>query len=115
VQRSAEPFELVLCGSAANSAPWLSLKYDPHRPDQISIDARPLPMTASEREHLELHFYIDRSVIEVFVNNQVACTRRFYYTGSSPQDLCMKWTGKTTNIASLSAWQLSPISFGRAT
>ena len=69
-----------------------------------------LPITLGDREHLQLHFYIDRSVIEVFVNDQVACTRRFYYTSSDPQDLCMTWTGKTAHIASLSVWQLSPIS-----
>jgi beta-fructofuranosidase len=115
VQRPAEPFELMLCGSAANAAPWLTVKYDPHHLTQVLIDARPLAVALGEREHLELHFYIDRSVIEVFVNNQVACTRRFYYTGSNPQDLYMKWTGKTTNIVSLSVWHLSPISSDRLT
>ena len=115
VERGAEPFELMLGGSAASSAPWLMVKYDPHHPKQVWIDARPLPVTLGEREHLELHLYIDRSVIEVFVNNEVACTRRFYYTSSNPQDLCMKWTGKTANIASLSVWQLAPISSDRPT
>jgi beta-fructofuranosidase len=115
LQRGAEPFELMLCGSPENSAPWLMVKYDPQHPHQISIDARPLPVTLGEREHLELNFYIDRSVIEVFINDQVACTRRFYYTSSDPQDLRMKWTGRTANIASLSVWQLSSISSDRPT
>jgi beta-fructofuranosidase len=115
VERGAEPFELLLAGSTANSAPWLRVKYDPQRPNQISIDARPLPLTLGEREPLELHLYVDRSVMEVFINDQVACSRRFYYTSSNPQDLCMKWTGKTASIASLSVWQFAPISSGRPT
>jgi beta-fructofuranosidase len=115
VQPTPESFALILGGSEANSAPWLTVKYDPLHPKQVWIDARPLPLTLGEREHLELHLYIDRSVIEVFVNNEVACTRRFYYTSSNPQDLCIKWTGKTANIASLSVWQLSSISSDRPT
>jgi hypothetical protein len=51
----------------------------------------------------------------VFINDQVAGTRRFYYTSSDPQDLRMKWTGRTANIASLSVWQLSSISSDRPT
>jgi hypothetical protein len=38
-----------------------------------------------------------------------ACTKRFYYAGGKPQDLRIQWTGKATNIVSLSVWQLSPI------
>jgi beta-fructofuranosidase len=115
VHRTADPFELILCSSAANSVPWLTLKYDPHHPEQLSVEARPLPLVLDNGEDVQLHLYIDASVIEVFVNNQVAYTKRFYYTGSAPQDVCMKWTGKTTNLVSLSVWQLSPISSDRFT
>jgi beta-fructofuranosidase len=115
VRRMADPFELVLCASAANSVPWLTLKYDPHHPQQIWVDARPLPLALGDREDLELHLYIDGSVIEVFVNNQVANTKRFYYASSSPQDMYVRWTGKTTNLVSLSVWQLFPISSDRFT
>jgi hypothetical protein len=62
---------------SAGSTPPLSLKYDPHYPEQISLDARPLPLALGEREDVELHPYIDGSVIEVFVNNQVVYTKRF--------------------------------------
>ncbi|HXP11383.1 MAG TPA: glycoside hydrolase family 32 protein [Acidobacteriaceae bacterium] len=113
VERGAEPFTLMLNGSAASSPPWLVVEYDPHHAKQVWIDARPLPITGGEREHLELHLYIDRSVVEVFVNNEVACTKRFYYASSNPQDLCIKWIGKTTSIASFSVWQLSSISTDR--
>jgi beta-fructofuranosidase len=115
VQRTADPFELILCAAAAHSVPWLTLKYDPHHPQQICVDARPLPLALGDREDLELHLYIDGSVIEVFVNSQVANTKRFYYASSSPQDMCVRWTGKTTNLVSFSVWQLSPISSDRCT
>jgi len=115
IQRSAEPFELVLRASAGNSTPWLAIEYDPLHPGQISIDARPLPLALGNRENIELHLYIDGSVIEVFVNQQIARTKRFYFAGNSSQDLRMQWKCKTTDIVNLTVWELTPISADRLT
>ena len=57
-QVGAEPFELQLCGSMPNPAPWLIVRYDPQYPNQMLIDARPLPITLGEREHSGIHFYL---------------------------------------------------------
>jgi beta-fructofuranosidase len=115
MRRTANNFELILCASGGNSAPWLTIKYDSERPAQISIDARPLPLQLNDREDLKLDLHIDGSVIETFVNNQIAFTKRFYYSSSVPQDMCMKWAGKTTNLVNLSVCQLVPISSDRLT
>jgi beta-fructofuranosidase len=114
-RRSAEPFALSLRGSSQQPAPWLKIGFDPLHPREILIDDRPIPMDLRENENLEFHFYVDGSVIEAFVNQQIACTRRFYYTGGKPQDLCMKWSGKSSSLVSLSVSQLSPISADRLT
>ncbi len=114
-QRTSGPWKLVLCGAADDAVPWLTVEYDPLYPGQVSVDARPLPVALGDHDKVELHLYVDSSVIEVFVNQQTACTKRFYYAGSNPQDLHMQWIGKTTNIASLSVWQMSPISSDRLT
>jgi beta-fructofuranosidase len=114
-RRAANSFELILCSSAPNPVSWLTLKYDLQYPDQILVDARPLPLLLESGEDIQLHLYIDASVIEVFVNDQVSYTKPFYYKGGTPQDMCMKWTGKTTNLVRLSTWQLSPISSDRFT
>jgi beta-fructofuranosidase len=115
VNRTAEPFELVLSGSGDDAAPWLTLGYDPHHPEQVFIDSRPIPMALDEKENLEFHLYVDGSVIEVLVNRQTACTRRFYYSGNTPQDLRLRWTGSISNIVRMSVWRLSPISSDRLT
>jgi beta-fructofuranosidase len=115
VHRSADPFELILCSSAANPVPWLSLKYDPHHSEQLSVDARPLPLMLASGEDIQLHLYVDGSVIEVFVNYQVAYTKRFYGTSSTPRNMWMRFAGKTTNLISLSVWHLSPVSSDRFT
>jgi beta-fructofuranosidase len=79
------------------------------------IDGRPLPVLLGENEDLELHLYVDGSVIEVFVNQHAACTKRFYPLGSKSRDMSLQLTGKTANLVSLSVWQMSPISSNRLT
>jgi beta-fructofuranosidase len=113
--KSSEPFALLLSGKDEDAYPWLTLEYDPLHPDQISVDARPLDMTLGMNEDLEFHLYVDGSVIEAFVNGQIAFTKRFYYPGGIPLDLRLHWRGKTASIARLSIWQLSPISSNRLT
>ncbi len=88
-KRAAEPFEFVLSGPGENVEPWLILGYDPNRPQQVLIDARPIPIVLDEEENLEFHLYVDGSVIEVLVNGQIAYTKRFYYGGKSSQSLCL--------------------------
>jgi beta-fructofuranosidase len=113
-RRTQEPFELAL-QSADDAVTWLILKYDPLQPRQILIDGRPLPVLLGENEDLELHLYVDGSVIEVFVNQHAACTKRFYPLGSKSRDMSLQLTGKTANLVSLSVWQMSPISSNRLT
>jgi len=115
VRRDAQPFELSLRSAEESSETWITLKYDPLHSGQVSIDGAPLAVALGEKENLKLHLYIDGSVIEVFVNGQAACTRRFYPAGNGERDVRMQWTGKTVGIASLSVWQLTPISADRLT
>jgi len=115
VRRTAQPFQLGLLGSIDNATSWITLKYDPLHRKQVFIDSHPIPVSLRDDEDLEMHMYVDGSVIEVFVNRQAAWTKRFYANSNSPLDLCLQWTGTTTNIASLSVWQLTPISNDRLT
>jgi beta-fructofuranosidase len=114
VRRTHEPFELAL-QSADGAATWLRLQYDPSHTSQITVDARPLSVLPGENEDLELHLYVDGSVIEVFVNQQDVWTKRFYSLGSNPQDMRLQWTGTTANIVGFAVWQMSPISADRLT
>ncbi len=115
VKKAGKPFELVLSGPGGNADPWLTLGYDSNRPEQVFIDARPIPTVLDEGENIEFHLYVDSSVIEVLVNHQTAYTKRFYYSGKRPQNLHLRWNGSTANIARLSVWQLKPISRNRLT
>jgi beta-fructofuranosidase len=115
VRRSAEPFTLTFSDSEDSAAPWLVLEYDPHYRAQVVIDGRPVPVQVSESEDLEIHLYADGSVIELFVNRQIAFTKRFYYQGNSAPNLRLKVSGDVANLKGLTVWQLAPISADRLT
>jgi beta-fructofuranosidase len=111
VKRGAKPLTLSLIGEEA----WLTAKYDPALPGQILLDDQPLSMPPPKTGELEIHMYIDGSVVEVFVNGHVACTRRFYYSGTTAPRTGLQVAGNTASLAGLSIWQLAPISTNRLT
>ena len=112
---STTAFELTIADLEMDSAhSWLSVGYDPAKPDQVMVDDKPLSVRASQGE-MELHLYIDGSVIELFVNQQAGFTKRFYYPGPSAPLAGIRINGKTALISTLSIWQLSPISPDRLT
>ena len=111
----AGPFELNLAGEDADEAAWMVIEYDPRHANQISVDGRPLSLSLSEGEPLQLHAYVDGSVIELLVNNTIAWTKRFYPAGKIAHDLRIRWRGSSAALTSLDVWQLSPISNDRLT
>jgi len=114
-RRGALPYELSLRGAGSDAEIWLAVKYDPLHPGQVSIDGKLLPVGLDEKADLELHLYIDGSVMELFVNKQSAFTRRVYCPGNSAPDLRLQWTGKTSSVVKLSIWNMAPISADRLT
>jgi sucrose-6-phosphate hydrolase SacC (GH32 family) len=96
-------------------ASFLSIRYSQANPKELVVDQQRLPINLAAGEPLELHFYIDGSVIELFVNNQTTFTKRFYYPGPTAPEIAVSITGKASDITRLSLWQLSPISKDRLT
>ena len=116
MKRSTELIGISINGDSQESAkPWLTLQYDPARPDRILIEGKDIPFDPSGSDELTIHCYIDGSVIEAFVNNQAAYTKRFYYSGPVAPKTNIQIIGNTTNLSSLSIWQISPISSDRLT
>lgn len=112
--RGSEPFELSLISDSGNEH-WLRCRYDPLHPENIIIDEKHFPLGAKNDERIELHLYIDGSVIESFVNGEVAYTKRFYYAGSAAPKLGIQVDGTLKNLSGLSMWQILPISPNRLT
>jgi len=96
---------------------FLSIRYSHANPKEIVVDQQRLSIALADGEPLELHLYIDGSVIELFVNNQTTYTKRFYYpyrTATAPE-IAVGITGNQADITRLSLWQLTPISKDRLT
>jgi beta-fructofuranosidase len=128
VKPSSEPFSLDLLDTTQpNDAPkdattavtsqvsFLSVRYSHANPGELVVDQQRLPIHLEASEPLELHIYVDGSVIELFVNNQSASTKRFYYPGPAAPEIAVSVTGNVAEIHRLSLWQLSPISPDRLT
>jgi beta-fructofuranosidase len=142
LRATSEPFTLILAGSGNDAAPgdaepWLTLEWagenaaqrnssaDSSSPDnsmpvgRLSMDGHTLPPVdgpeSGQDSGIEIRIYVDGSVLEIFIQDQLAWTKRFYPVGSAAQGLRLQWTGSTTAIEQLSVWQLAPISPDRLT
>jgi beta-fructofuranosidase len=111
--RKHDPFELQI--STGDGTLRVQVRHDPSHPNQIMIDGQPLTLDSSERDEIQLHAFVDGSVVELFLNGRQALTKRFYYAGSTMQTLHLKWQGNAADLVSCSTWELSPISADRLT
>jgi beta-fructofuranosidase len=93
----------------------ISLRYSHANPGELVVDQQRMPIHIAPGRLLELHFYIDGSVIELFVNNEVTFTKRFYYPGPTAPEIAVSITGNAKDVTRLSMWQLTPISKDRLT
>jgi len=123
VKPSAEPFTLDLLSPAdpkdakavVSQSSFLSIRYSQANPKELVVDQQRLPIALAAGEALELRLFVDGSVIELIVNGQVACTKRFYYPGQPAPEIAVSATGNAADVSRLSLWQLAPISKDRLT
>jgi len=81
----------------------------------LLLDGKAVSANMDAQNNLELHAYIDGSVIELFLNDRVACTRRFYYPGDKAPEIRIGISGNREGLRRLMVWQITPISPDRLT
>lgn len=106
-------FSLSIFGEAAPD--WITIEYDPQAKDRIMIGSQIIPINLAGSDGLEIRIFVDGSVAEIFVNRQVAYTKRFYYTGTKAPRVGVRIGGNTARIRSFSIWQIAPVSADRLT
>jgi beta-fructofuranosidase len=76
-----------------------------------AVTARPPETALVDRggENLRLRVFIDRSVVEVFVNGRQYLAGRAYPTREDSVGVSLRSFGGEATLAGLSAWQLTPI------
>lgn len=67
------------------------------------------PVPRAEREPYRVRVYLDRSVVEVFVNDRQAVVRRVYPTRDDSLGLVLRAVGGTANLRRGVAWELAGI------
>jgi len=77
--------------------------------DVISRAPETGPVYLDESEHLELRVFIDRSIVEVFVNRRQCVALRVYPDRDDSLGLSFRSQGTGSRIHSLDAWQMRSI------
>jgi len=108
--RPAGDFTLRLQSDAGDFA-FISYAAQPSG-RQLRVNAVTAPLSGTEDSPLQLHLYLDGSVLEVFANGTTALTARIYKNHSS--SLRLKLEGNA-ELTSLDLWQMKPISNDRLT
>ncbi len=104
-----------------DNAKEISILYD-HAAGQLSIENTPSnvdsiihyevesgPVALAENERLQLHIFIDSSVIEVFANDTTCITERIYLSHSDHPAISLFARGGNAKILSLDIWEMQPI------
>lgn len=100
---------------ASSPTSILSIRYSHANPKELVVDQSRLPLNLTPGQPLELHLFLDGSVIELIADNQAAFTKRFYYPGQTAPEIAISITGDPKAITRLSLWPLNPISKDRLT
>ena len=78
-------------------------------PDVASRAPETAPLFLEKTENLKLRVFIDKSVVEVFVNGKQCVAMRIYPGRKDSLGISMRSQGKTAVLKSLDAWQMKNI------
>ncbi len=79
---------------------------------QLPYDQRVATCPPDSQGHVKLHIFLDRSVIEVFVNDEVAMASRIYPTRPDSLGLKLVASGGQARVTSMDVWTLQPTEIG---
>ena len=98
-QRSRKRYSVVSIDTSRSSI----------RPDAKSRPPESAPVYLEDGETLKLHVFIDKSVVEVFVNGRQALAVRVYPERKDSLGVSLRSQGKPATLKSLKAWQMKGI------
>jgi beta-fructofuranosidase len=75
-------------------------------PDALSRPPETAPFYLSDDETLKLHVFVDKSVIEVFINGKQCVAQRIYPGRDDSIGVSLRSQGQSTLVKSLKAWQI---------
>lgn len=116
--RGRRPFQITLQSDLplhTGTTSLLTVAYDPARSGQLMVDGAALTVAGPESRQLDLHIFVDGSVLELIVQGAAAYTKRFYYAGRRAPAISVIVDGPEDTVKALRVWRLAPISPDRLT
>ena len=95
--------------SATDSLVTLDTSYSSTLPDVRSRAPETGPVYLAPDENLQLRVFVDRSVVEVFVNGKQCLAVRVYPGRSDSLGVSLRAQGHDAQLLSLDAWQMADI------
>ncbi len=87
----------------------IDTSYSSLLPDALSRAPETAPVYLAEGETLQLRVFIDRSIVEVFVNGKQCLAARVYPSREDSAGLSLRAQGQAVTLLQLDAWQMSSI------
>jgi beta-fructofuranosidase len=78
-------------------------------PDATSRPPESAPVTIARDEPLELRVFVDKSVVEVFVNDKQCVAVRVYPGREDSLGVSLRAQGQDAQLKSLDAWEMTSI------
>ena len=72
------------------------------------VTAQEAPFEPAADEAIDLHIFLDRSIVEVFANNRQCITQRIYPIQPESTGVALFSRGRLAAVPSLHAWHLAP-------
>jgi beta-fructofuranosidase len=82
----------------------------PQGEENPEVSAQEAPFELSPKELLNLHIYLDHSIMEVFANGRQCLTQRIWPTRTDSDRVCFFSRGGSAKVKSLEAWDMGAIS-----
>jgi len=96
-------------GTMGSSAVSIDTSYSSVLPDARSRAPETAQVYVDKNEPLRLHVFIDKSVVEVFVNGRQCAAVRVYPGREDSQGVSLHARGSGAKLKSLDAWQMKTI------
>ena len=85
-------------------------KYNtPKASENREITSQKAPFVLDQGESLDLRIFIDRTIIEVFVNERECLTQRIYPTRPDSLGIELFSAGGEAEVSTMKSWNMNPI------
>ncbi|MHB9033185.1 MAG: glycoside hydrolase family 32 protein, partial [Anaerolineae bacterium] len=95
--------------AASDSLICLDSSYSSVLPDVLSRAPETAPVFLGDDEPLRLHVFIDRSIVEVFVNDRQCVALRVYPGREDSLGIALRSQGRDSRLRKLDLWQMHSI------